>query len=578
LTTEVAPSPVPPGLRRGAKVDLILLGVGALIFVAICLLAIPIIVLLLSSFTKGLLLSDGALSLANFDQVLEHRLFYPTLRNTLVTGVGTVAVMLLFAVPCAWLYTRTDLPRKDLLVALLTVKIAIPSFLIAMGYVFLFNPSNGIGNQIARDVFGIAAPFNVYTLGWIIWLQGAALASPAFFMIVPTFRAIDAALEEAAWVSGVRKSTTAARIVVPLAAPAVLATSMYYFIIAIEMFDYAGILGLPSRTFVMSTWIYHLVYFSDSVPQYGPAAALGVLTAIAAALMTVGYIWATRQAGRYAVVTGKRRVQSHTRLGRTGKVLAWCFIAGFASFSLLIPLLLLIWSSLFPFVQMPSADTLHLMSLDGYREALLLFPPLLKNSLVVMIAVPTISVALAACLAWITTRTSLPGRQMLDILVMVAIAVPSIVGALGFLYFGLITFQLIPIYTTIWILVLAMAARSLTWANRTVGSAMMQVHKEIEEVCATSGVKRGRAFLSVLLPTVGPALLFSWFWLAMLSLRELTIPVMLARENTQVIATAIWALNQSGASDTASALGIMLVGLISVVVLLFHRFAGQREF
>lgn len=224
-----------------------------------------------------------------------------------------------------------------------------------------------------------------------------------------------------------------------------------------------------------------------------------------------------------------------------------------------------------------SAAAIAHLSLAGYREAFYQLPGLLKNNLIVMVAAPTLSIVLAACVAWVSTRTEIRGRRSLDIVVMASVAVPSIVGALGFLYFGLLTYRWVPLYTTIWIIVLAMATRSLTWANRTIGSAMMQVHKEIEEVCATSGVRRGRAFVSILLPTIGQSLLFSWFWVAMLSLRELTIPIMLQRQNTQVIATAIWSFNQAGASDVAAALGVILVCMIFGVVLIFHKFAGQNR-
>ena len=128
--------------------------------------------------------------------LLHDPLLVPVLRNTIIVGVGTIAAMLAFTVPCAWLYTRSDLPRKDLLIALLTVKIAVPGFLVAMGYIFLFNPSNGIGNQLIERAFGVHAFFNVYSLGWIALLQGAALTPPAFFMLVPTMRAIDTTLED----------------------------------------------------------------------------------------------------------------------------------------------------------------------------------------------------------------------------------------------------------------------------------------------------------------------------------------------------------------------------------------------
>ena len=104
---------------------------------------------------------------------------------------------------------------------------------------------------------------------------------------------------------------------------------------------------------------------------------------------------------------------------------------------------------------------------------------------------------------------------------------------------------------------------------------MMQVHPEIEEACAASGVQRGRAFVSVMLPTIGRALLFSWFWLALLSRRELTIPVMLARPNTAVLSTAIWGLNSAGNGDVAAAMSVMLIAIILVLVFLFYRIAGR---
>lgn len=552
--------------------DPLLVVVLILVAAAVVLLAVPIITLVASSIQSA----ETVPTLENFAAILTHPLFVPTLRNTLVLGVGTVIVMLLCAVPMAWLFTRTDLPRKDLLLALITVNIAIPSFLVAMGYIFLFNPSNGLANQLARQMLGLtASPFNIYGIGWMIVLQGIALSAPAFFMIAPTLQEIDAALEEAASVSGVRRRVTALRIVLPLAAPALLAASAYYFIIAIETFDYASMLGMPVRLFVASTWLYQLVNPGSGLPQYGEAAALGVMTAAAALLLSVLYLWSIRKAARYAVVTGKRRAQRALPLGRIGKRLAWGFITLYSVFALVLPLLMLFWASGLAFMQPPTLQAFARWNLDAYWEAWAQLPLLVSNNVVIMLAVPTISVALAACTAWVSTRFRATFRHSLDLFVMMAIAVPSIVSALGFLYFGLAIYRILPVYSTIWLIVIAMSTRYLTWGNRTISSAMLQVHPEIEEACATSGVRRGRAFVSVMLPTVGRALLFSWFWLALLSLRELTIPVMLARPNTAVLATAIWGLNSAGNADVAAAMSVILVGIILVMVFLFYKIAGR---
>ena len=567
--------------------DPIALVIRVLVAVAVFLLAVPIFALL-SSGLSDVQSNDGGLTLANFQAVLAHPLFAPVAWNTLMLGAGTVAVMLVFAVPFAWLFTRSDLPRKDLLLALITVNVAIPSFLVAIGYIFLFNPSNGLANQVARDVFGLTtSPFNIYSLGWMIVLQGAALAAPAFFMIVPCLQAIDVALEEAAAASGVRRRMTTLRIVLPLAAPAILAACAYYFIIAIEMFDYASMLGMPARIFVASTWLYQMINAGTGLPRYGEAAALGLLVAAGSLLVSLVYLWSIGKAARYAVVTGKRQRQQTLRLNAGAKITAWAFIFAYALFSFVLPVLMLLWASGQPFMQLPTPLALSRWSLEAYHEAFAQLPPLLYNNLIVMLAVPTISVALAACVAWAGKRPLpiLPrrrgrigrGPRGLDLFVMMAIAVPSIVSALGFLYFGLAIYRAIPIYTTVWLIVLAMSTRYLTWANRTISSNLLQVHPEIEEACATSGVRPGPTFVCVLLPTIGRALLYSWFWLALLSLRELTIPIMLARPDTAVLATAIWSLNAAGNPDVAAAMSMILVCITVVMVFLFHKVAGQRE-
>jgi iron(III) transport system permease protein len=531
----------------------------------------PIALLLFSSLSEEAIWQSPSFGLANFRNVLNHPQFAKAAANTVLLCAGSVLVMLLFAVPFAWIYSKTDLPRKGALLALVVSNVAIPGFAAAMGYALLLNPSNGLLNQLLVQLFGDGAwRADVYSLGWMAFLQGLALVPPAFFMLVPTIQAIDVTLEEAAATSGVARATSLFRIVLPLVAPTILAAAIYYAIIAAETFDYASVLGFPVRIYVVSTLLYQLMYPGSDLPRYGDAAALGVLTASVALVLGVAFIWATRKAARYVVLTGKRRQQRLTELGRRGKSMAWLFILAYVFLALVLPLLMLVWGSLVPYLQVPSMAAIRSMSLDAYREAWEQLPSLALNNLIAVLTVPTAAVAVAACMAWVTTRSRSSWRRILDVFVMCAIAVPSIVSALAYLYFGLATYRFIPIYGTITLIVVAMAMRFLTWAHRSLANAMMQVHPELEEACAASGIPRGRTVLSVSLPVVKPALVFAWFWIAILSLRELTIPVMLARPNAQTISTAIWGFNVAGNADIASAMSVLLVALIAAALLAFN--------
>lgn len=546
--------------------DPILVAVKFIVLLAMLMLAVPILSLIYTSLT-----GETGFTLSNFVAVTEHSQFWPAMGNTAIVGFGTVIIMILFTVPLAWIYSRTDLPLKNLMLAFITINVAIPSFLVAMGYIFIFNPTNGVFNELWKLIFGEGeTPFNVYSIGWIFFLQGVALSSPAFFMMVPTFQGIDTSLEEAAAANGVNRWKAALYIVLPLASPAILAVACYYFIIAIEIFDYAGMLGTPVRTYVAATLLYAFIHDGSGLPRYAEGASLGLMMAFAALLLALAYLWAVRKADRFVVLTGKRREQTPIKLTKSGRRLAWGFISCYFLIGTGVPLLMLIWASGLPFLQVPSWDALQDWNLQAYVNVLPMVPELLKNNIVLMLVVPTIGVTLAACMAWVGTRFKSRLRKGIDITVMLAVAVPSIVGALGFLFFGLSVNSHIAIYGTIWLIAIAMAARYLTWANRTVTGAMMQLHPEIEEAGLVSGVRKGRSFVSIVLPNVARSLLISWFWLALLSLRELTIPIMLSRRGTDVFATAIWGLNTSGITDESAALSVILACLILLLVIVFH--------
>lgn len=545
--------------------DPILAIVKVIIVVAIALLAIPIISLIVSALSG----EDGA-TIDHFIAVTEHPQFWPAMRNTAISGVGTVIVMTCFTVPLAWIYTRTSLPKKNLMIALITVNVAIPSFLVALGYIFIFNPSNGVFNVVWRIISGATdSPVNIYSLGWIVFLQGVALSAPAFFMTVPTLQGIDTSLEEAAAANGVRRWKAAVFIVLPLASPAIFAVAAYYFIIAVEMFDYAGMLGTPARTYVAASLLYSFIHDS-TLPRYAEAASLGLIMAVLAMFLAFAYLYAVRNADRFVVLSGKRREQVSIQLTRNGKRWAWGFVAFYFTVGTGTPLLMLVWASGMPFLQVPSLEALKGWNLTAYANVWPIVPGLLKNNLKLMLVAPTIGVILAACMAWVGTRFKSRLRKGIDITVMLAVAVPSIVGALGFLTFALMVNRYIAIYGTIWLIAITMAARYLTWANRTISSAMMQIHPEIEEAGLVSGIRKGRTFVSIVLPNVARSLLISWFWLALMSLRDLTIPIMLSRRGTDVFSTAIWGLNSSGVTDEAAALSVILALFVLLFVGCYH--------
>ncbi len=564
--------------KRLAKRDRILIAVSLLVLVAVLLMIAQLAVLFYCSLRQAMLFDSGPLNLGNFYEVIVDSQFVSVALNTLKLGAGTVLIMLLFAVPFSWLYARTDLPRKDLLILFLTVKAAVPGFLVAMGYIFLMNPRSGIVNRLVMDAFGLSEPvFDVYGLPWIIVLQGFALVTSGFFFLVPAFQSLDASLEEGAYSSGVSRLTTFFRITLPLVAPAVVSTAIFYFVVAMAIFDFAGMLGMPAGIHVFSTWIYRMTQPAFDKPRYGSAAALGAMMTVVAGLAVLLYFVSLRRAERFAVLTGKRSHQNSTSLGRKGKWLAWTFIGLYLIVDAVVPILMLVWTSLLPYLQPPSLEALSTIHWGAYATAARELWTVLLNTVILVLAVPTIAVTLGTCLSWVSVRSKLAGRQLIDVVVMGSLAVPTIVGALAFLFMGLSVYRFIPIYTTIWLMVTAMSTRYLTYATRVINGTMVQIHRELEEACAISSIPLGRVFLSVVVPLVGPAIAFSWFRVSMFSLGELTMPLMLSRPGLNVISTSVWAYQNSGDYNLSAAMGVIQVLIIGAAILFFHsRMEAER--
>src|SRR5699024_7151411 len=94
----------------------------------------------------------------------------------------------------------------------------------------------------------------------------------------------------------------------------------------------------------------------------------------------------------------------------------------------------------------------------------------------------------------------------------------------------------------------------------------VQLHPELEEAASASGIPRGRTFFRIILPSVREGLIFGWFWAAMLTLRELTIVLMLASPENQVLSTRIFFYSTSGDTTTASALGVVQLLFMAVLI------------
>ena len=552
-------------LRNGPDGSTIFAG-GLLIFLAV-IVGAPAAMVALMSLRTGFPGEGGPLTLINFIRVYTDLSTYNVLLNTLLFATGTVVVALIFTVPLVWLLMRTDLPFKRTIYVLLTLGILIPVFLRTIAWILLLSPRIGLVNQWASQIFGLDHPLvSLYNLPGMAFIQGVSFVPGAFFMLAAAYRTMDPALEEAAYTAGVSKLRTFFWINIPITLPAIAAVMVYLFMTAIAVFEVPAIIGLPARILVLSSLIYTSTNPPTGLPEYGVAGAYGGVMLLAGLVLAYFYVHLVRQGKKYTVITGRGYRPREIALGRW-KWPAMAFVMLYLSMEVFIPFLVLLWTSLLPYLQLPSAAALSSISLKNYRTIPDYTGALpFINTAILMVAVPFCAMLLSVLVSWVVIRSQVSFRGILDTVAFLPHAMPSILLAVGLGYLGLAYRNIFPFYGTIVIIIIAHTINWIAYGTRTTNSVMIQVHRELEEAGKVAGVSAPRVFLRIVLPLVAAGVFNSGIWISMLSYREVTMALTLYSRKNTVISTVVWQFWGSGWVPEVSALGVILVIFAAIVV------------
>jgi iron(III) transport system permease protein len=79
----------------------------------------------------------------------------------------------------------------------------------------------------------------------------------------------------------------------------------------------------------------------------------------------------------------------------------------------------------------------------------------------------------------------------------------------------------------------------------------------------------------VLLPLLAPTVLYAWIWIALLSFRELTLPVVLATGSNLPFSMLVWSYAQSSSYGRASAAALLMLALMAPILLLYWLVARR---
>jgi iron(III) transport system permease protein len=193
----------------------------------------------------------------------------------------------------------------------------------------------------------------------------------------------------------------------------------------------------------------------------------------------------------------------------------------------------------------------------------------IRNTAALMVLTPTITLVVSFAFSWVVLRSKIPGRNAFDFAAFMPHAVPNIVFSMAALLLALFVLRdVLPIYGTIWILVLVYVVSRIAYATRITNSALIQIHKELEEAAQMSGAHIGDIVRKVLVPLLKPAMLYAWIWMALLTYRELTLPVLLSSNDNLPLAVVVWNMWLSGQFGEASSVAVLMLMIMMPLVAL----------
>lgn len=511
-------------------------------------------------------------TLERFSMLLMQRGILISTWNSFVFAIGSAILALIIGGLAAWLVERTNAPLKSLTYLTNVIALGTPYVLYTSAWLLLLARSGPI-NTWYRQLSGESGVLiNVYSMGGMILIEGLLWSPLVFLLLGATLRNFNPALEEAARMSGATTWGTLRRVTLPLSMPAILALSMLVFIRTVEAFEVPAIVGLPGRIHVLTTDIYELMH-RTMPPDIGSASALSLILLFIVGALLYWYGRLTKNAEKFATVTGKSFRPNQIDLGR------WRPLAGFALlfyFFLLIvlPAFILVWASLLPFYQTFRPQAFPLLTLDNYRAVLNSprYLSLVFNTLSIALASASAVMLLTAVSAWLTVRKA-PGARVLDNLGTAPLVFPGIVLGVGVMQF----FLHVPvgIYGTIWIIVWALVINYLPYGVRYSYAGMIQLHRELEEAAAAAGATPITGFRRIVFPLLAPSLIAGWLFIFLLATRVLSLPVLLSGPGSQTMAVAMFDLWGNGQGPELAALGLMWSLSMTCIAVVFYLVAQR---
>lgn len=535
-----------------------------IILLLIVLLVMPILCILLTSiFPNGKLDISGPFLMLFTGEIKS------VFINTMVLGILVVITTTVFALPLAFIMTKTSFAKYKWLEVVLMIPFMTPPYIESMGWILFMQP-NGYWDQFIRLPIKINQHFfNLFGMVLVMSLQ----VFPFLYLILKNALVkIGVSKEEAAYVHGGKKSYVFCKITIPLLISSYSIGALLVFVKTISEFGTPITFGKRISFFVLTTEIHQ--YVSNWPIDFTKATALAsMLLTTCLIIWCISSVVNTRYS--YNLVSGKGTRVKVYKLTIFNKIIAWMYVSLLLGLSIGIPYFSILIASL---MKLRSAGlSINNLTFDHYIKLLDSNSDGMKallNSLGVAFIATSICMLLGTVFAIFVKRSKKLSEKIIDFLSLLPNTIPGIVMVVGLIIFWNSTWMIIPIYNTYGMVVLTYVILFIPYTVQYVKANYIQIDESLFNAGRVFGGKSFYILRRITIPLLVPGMLAGWLMTFIISIRELVAALMILPPSMRTSSTYIYSQFEQGNLNLGMAMAVICVIITIIMILVINKLSG----
>ena len=545
-------------------------GKGIAFAALIIFLSLLILCPLFSIFAEALF-QDGHFSLSTAISTIRESENAAMIGSSLLLGILVVIVSSAIALPLAYIFSRTRFARYRFFDVIFMIPFMTPPYIASMGWI-LFMQKRGLMQQLFPSMSFLTDWF--FSLGGLVMVMSFHVFPFMMTIMKNAMLSVPSSLDEAGAVFGVSFPARLRKLFLPLLTGNYAIGALLVFVKTISEYGTPSTLGRRIGFAVFTTDIHR--YATVAPIELGKSASLAsVLIGICLLIWMLQNYITTRKT--YNLISGKGSAFRSRPLSTGSRMTIIIFIVAVVFFSMVIPLFSVTASSLIKlrgYGLRPGNFTIgnYIAVFTEDKQGI--------NALLVSVFLAVSSATIAAMLGTvIATSIKSAGKRIGNIIEGISLLpemLPSIVLVLGIMLFYNGIYKIIPIYGTIWIMILSYVILFLPYTIQYVTSAYLQISPSLVAAGRICGAGPAYAFLHITLPLIARGILSGWMMTFIIAFRELVTPSLIAPTNTLTVSTYINRQFEQGSVGKGMAMAVICI-LFSIVSLLILNKAIIRK-